>query len=72
MRRSGIYPGTFDPITNGHLDLIHRWRAVFDRVGTDLGFALGTCGKGGQGVPVSDAQPTLRIPELTVGGTESP
>jgi len=42
-----------------------------DRVGSDLGFALGTCGKGGQGVPVSDAQPTIRIPELTVGGTES-
>lgn len=32
MKRSGIYPGTFDPITNGHLDLIHRWRSVFDRV----------------------------------------
>ncbi len=43
-----------------------------DRVGSDLGFALGTCGKDGQGVPVSDAQPTLRIPELTVGGTEAP
>jgi TldD protein len=43
-----------------------------DRVGSDIGFALGTCGKDGQGVPVSDAQPTLRIPELTVGGTESP
>ncbi|HEY5999887.1 MAG TPA: TldD/PmbA family protein [bacterium] len=41
---------------------------AIDRVGTDLGFALGTCGKDGQGVPVSDAQPTLRIPELTVGG----
>jgi TldD protein len=45
---------------------------TIDRVGSDLGFALGTCGKGGQGVPVSDAQPTLRIPELTVGGTECP
>jgi TldD protein len=45
---------------------------LIDRVGSDLGFALGTCGKGGQGVPVSDAQPTLRIPELTVGGTEAP
>jgi pantetheine-phosphate adenylyltransferase len=32
MKRSGIYPGTFDPITNGHLDLIRRWRAIFDRV----------------------------------------
>lgn len=39
-----------------------------DMVGTDLGFAIGTCGKDGQGVPVSDAQPTIRIPELVVGG----
>mgnify|MGYP000859449469 FL=1 len=40
-----------------------------DRVGCDLGFAIGVCGKDGQGVPVSDAQPTIRIKELTVGGT---
>ncbi|MBO8159231.1 TldD/PmbA family protein [Thermosyntropha sp.] len=39
-----------------------------DRVGNDLGFAIGTCGKDGQGVPVSDAQPTIRITGLTVGG----
>jgi TldD protein len=39
-----------------------------DMVGNDLGFGLGTCGKDGQGVPVSDAQPTLRIPEIIVGG----
>jgi len=42
---------------------------TIERVGTDLGFAIGTCGKDGQGAPVSDAQPTLRIRELTVGGT---
>jgi TldD protein len=42
--------------------------ASIDRVGRDLGFAVGTCGKDGQGVPVSDAQPTLRIPRLVVGG----
>ncbi|MFO1463877.1 MAG: TldD/PmbA family protein [bacterium] len=41
---------------------------TIDKVGNDLGFGLGTCGKDGQGVPVADAQPTLRIPELTVGG----
>jgi len=41
-----------------------------DMVGDDLGFGIGTCGKDGQGVPVSDAQPTLRIPELVVGGQE--
>jgi TldD protein len=39
-----------------------------DRVGSDLGFSIGTCGKDGQGSPVSDAQPTLRIPEIVVGG----
>lgn len=42
-----------------------------DKVGSDLGFSIGTCGKDGQGSPVSDAQPTLRIPEITVGGVLS-
>ena len=39
-----------------------------DRVGSDLGFSIGTCGKDGQGSPVSDAQPTIRIPDITGGG----
>ncbi len=39
-----------------------------DMVGCDLGFGIGTCGKDGQGVPVADAQPTLRIPGIIVGG----
>ncbi|QGT98943.1 TldD protein, part of TldE/TldD proteolytic complex [Candidatus Syntrophocurvum alkaliphilum] len=43
--------------------------ADIDKVGNDLGFAIGVCGKDGQGVPVSDAQPTIRIKEMTVGGT---
>lgn len=38
-------------------------------VGKDLGFTIGTCGKDGQGVPVSDAQPTLWIDDIIVGGT---
>ncbi len=42
-----------------------------DMVGNDLGFAIGTCGKDGQGVPVADAQPTIRIKSMTVGGTMS-
>ncbi len=45
-----------------------RALALVDKVGTDLGFAIGLCGKDGQGAPVSDAQPTIRIPELVVGG----
>ena len=39
-----------------------------DMVGSDIGFAIGTCGKDAQGVPVSDAMPTVRIPEMVVGG----
>jgi TldD protein len=38
------------------------------KIGSDLGFGIGTCGKEGQGAPVSDAQPTLLISEITVGG----
>jgi len=35
----------------------------------DFGTSLGTCGKEGQGVPVGDGQPTIFIPNITVGGT---
>ena len=27
-----VYPGSFDPVTNGHLDIIHRASRLFDRV----------------------------------------
>ncbi|MFV0524566.1 MAG: TldD/PmbA family protein [Acidimicrobiales bacterium] len=43
-----------------------------EAVGND--FAMGppgTCGKDGQGVPVGDGVPTLRVAELTIGGTAS-
>ncbi len=40
-----------------------------DSIGKDLGFGIGTCGKDGQGVAVGDAQPTIRIKQLTIGGT---
>ncbi len=32
MNISAIYPGTFDPITNGHIDLVTRASRIFDRV----------------------------------------
>lgn len=44
--------------------------ADIDLLGND--FAMGnpgTCGKDGQGVPVGDGQPTLRVKSLTIGGT---
>jgi TldD protein len=42
-----------------------------DRLGKDLGYGVGTCGKDGQGAPVADAQPTLRIPSMVVGGQQN-
>ena len=32
MERVGLYPGTFDPITNGHLDIIGRGLKLVDRL----------------------------------------
>jgi pantetheine-phosphate adenylyltransferase len=32
MRKVAIYPGTFDPITYGHLDIIERGRVLFDEI----------------------------------------
>ena len=32
MQRIAIYPGSFDPVTNGHLDIIKRGLKLFDRV----------------------------------------
>ncbi len=29
---TAIYPGSFDPVTNGHLDIVNRAAALFDRV----------------------------------------
>ena len=32
MKTIAIYPGSFDPVTNGHIDLIHRACKLFDEV----------------------------------------
>ena len=32
MYKTAMYPGTFDPITNGHLDIIRRASLIFERV----------------------------------------
>jgi TldD protein len=41
-----------------------------DAIGNDLRMKSGFCGKDGQQVPVGTGQPTVRISELTVGGTD--
>lgn len=32
MKKIALYPGSFDPLTNGHLDIIHRASHLFDEV----------------------------------------
>ncbi|WP_313575596.1 pantetheine-phosphate adenylyltransferase, partial [Pseudescherichia sp.] len=32
MQKRAIYPGTFDPVTNGHINIITRAAGMFDRV----------------------------------------
>ena len=35
MTRIAVYPGSFDPITNGHLDIVDRGLAIFDLLKKD-------------------------------------
>ena len=60
-----------DPIREGNL--IGNGPEVLrmiDALGNDFSMGSpGTCGKDGQGVPVGDGTPTLRVPSLTIGGT---
>ena len=37
MARVGLYPGTFDPMTNGHLDIIRRGLALVDHLVIAIG-----------------------------------
>ncbi len=32
MEHTAVYPGSFDPVTNGHLDIINRGLKIFDRI----------------------------------------
>jgi TldD protein len=50
-------------------DVLNKVSMVGNDLKLDLG--VGTCGKDGQSVPVGVGQPTLRVDELTVGGTRT-
>jgi TldD protein len=47
------------------IDVLQR----IDMIANDLDVKSGVCGKDGQGVPVGSGQATLRVSEMTVGGT---
>ena len=32
MPKVAIYPGSFDPVTNGHIDIVERWLTLFDKL----------------------------------------
>ncbi len=65
IERGAIGPPVRGATLTGHGPTVLR---SIDRIGSDLGFAIGICGKDGQDVPVADGQPTLRLPRVTVGG----
>lgn len=37
MMKKAVYPGTFDPVTNGHLDVIKRGSIIFDKLIVSVG-----------------------------------
>ena len=37
MNKKAIYPGSFDPFTNGHLDIVRKSAAIFDQVYVVIG-----------------------------------
>ena len=41
MKRSAIYPGSFDPFTSGHLDIVRKAAALFDEVYIVIGVNAG-------------------------------
>ena len=57
MKITAIYPGTFDPITNGHSDLVQRASRIFDRV--ILAVAMGS--QGGAKQPVFSAEERVSL-----------
>jgi len=50
MNRKVVYPGTFDPITNGHIDIIKRASKLFDTVYVAIAYS-------------AEKQPLFTVPE---------
>ena len=59
--RTGVYPGTFDPITNGHLDIIQRASKVVDRL------VVGVAVNAGKG-PLFGVEERVKMVEAEIAG----
>ncbi|GAB3115715.1 pantetheine-phosphate adenylyltransferase [Novispirillum itersonii] len=64
MERIGLYPGTFDPVTNGHLDIISRAARMLDRV--VVGVAI-NAGKG----PLFSLEERVELTRAAVAGLKT-
>lgn len=64
MERIGVYPGTFDPVTNGHLDIISRAARMLDRV--VVGVAI-NAGKG----PLFSLDERVELTRAAVAGLKT-
>ncbi len=64
MTKIVLYPGTFDPITNGHLDLIERATRLFDKV---IVAVASSSGKN----PLFDIEQRIALVEKSVEGLEN-
>jgi pantetheine-phosphate adenylyltransferase len=64
MKKLAIYPGTFDPITNGHLDLVKRSLKFFDEV------VIAVAVKGPGKEPLFDVKERLGMIRESASGLE--
>ena len=58
-QRVGVYPGTFDPVTNGHLDIIHRAAKMLDRL------VIGVAANAGKG-PMFDIDERIKLVQAEI------
>ena len=63
MSRLAIYPGTFDPITNGHLDIVHRASHIFDEIIILIAHNI-------QKSPLFDIEDRVRLARESVAGID--
>jgi len=59
-----VYPGTFDPITNGHSDLVHRAASLFDQV------IVGIAANPGK-TPLFDLEQRVAMAEQVLSGFDN-